>query len=196
MNAVLERNTVENVEKQQHNAMISERYRKLLDAVEDQFSTPVVEENGYAPATFAPQAPVLEETPALEQAPTVTEYSPVFTTEKFQRIEEVRQTEIPAPVARVEEKAVVKTASAVAAHYSLTPLAKLLMAAFTMVVVAMLVLISVNSHLLHQRRIRVKNLEEKREELLEKNEEIQRRIQELQTEESILQRAEQAGLLN
>ncbi len=195
MNAVLERSTVENVEKEQHNAMISERYRKLLDAVEDQFSTPVVEKNEYAPTVLAPKAPVLEETPILEQAPTVTEYSPVFTTEKFERIEQFNEAQV-RPVANVQEKAIVKAAPTAVAHYSLTPLAKVAMAVFTMVVVAMLVLIGINSQLMSQRRIRIKNLEEQREELIERNEEIQRRIQELQTEESIIQRAEQAGLLN
>ncbi len=195
MNAVLERNTVENVEEQQHNAMISERYRRLLDAVEDQFSTPVVEQNAYAPTVLAPKAPVLDETPTLEQAPTVTEYSPVFTTEKFERIEEYTAAQA-RPAVAAQEKAIVKAAPSAVAHYSLTPLAKVAMAVFTMVVVAMLVLIGINSQLISQRRIRIKNLEEQRQELIERNEEIQRRIEELQTEESIIERAEQAGLLN
>ncbi len=192
MNTVLERSTLEDVEKEQHNAMISERYRKLLDAVEDVFSASNVEEKEYSSAFFA-----LDNTPTVEQTPTVTEYAPVFTTEKFQRIEELqREVERTMPVATPSMKSTEKATTAVAAHYSLTPLAKIVMAAFTLVVVAMLALIGINSYLLNQRSIRLKNLEEQRQELLERNEEIQARIMELQTEESILERAEQAGLLN
>ncbi len=192
MNTVLERNTIESTEQEQHNAMIGERYRKLLDAVEDQLSTPVVEENAYVATTYAPQAPVLDETPTLEQAPTVTEYAPVFTTKKFEQIENTQAT-----VAPVEEtRAVVKAAPTAVAQYSLTPLAKIVMAAFALVVTAMLVLIGINSYLINQRSIRIQNLEEKKQELMERSEELQLRIQELQTEESIIERATQAGLLN
>ncbi len=197
MNTVLERNTLDNVQEQQHNSMINERYRKLLDAVEDVFSAPVVEEKEQDAPRYVSPAPVLNDTPAVEQAPTVTEYAPVFTTEKFTRVEEFQREErLAAPVADVQTKAVVKAAPAAVAHYSLTPFAKMAMAIFTLLVIAMLALIGFNSQLLSQRKIRLKNLEEKREELLERNEEIQQRIQELQTEESILERAAAAGLLN
>ncbi len=197
MNTVLERNTLDDVQQQQHNSMISERYRKLLDAVEDVFSAPVVEEKEQETPLFVSQAPLLNDTPAVEQTPTVTEYAPVFTTEKFARVEEFqREEELAAPIVDTQTKAVVKAAPTAVAQYSLTPFAKVAMAIFTLLVIAMLALIGVNSHLLSQRKIRLKNLEEKREELLERSEELQNYIQELQTEESILQRAEQAGLLN
>ncbi len=194
MNTVLERSTLETTEQEKHNAMINERYRKLLDMVEDQLSASTVEESGYAPLSIAPQAPVLEQAPALEQTPTVTEYAPVFTTEKLERIEQLCQEAI--PVADKQTKEVVKAATTAVAHYSLTPLAKLVMAAFTLVVVAMLVLIGINSRLMQQRGVRIKNLEEQRQELIERSEELQLRIQELQTEASILERATEAGLLN
>ncbi len=197
MNTVLERNTLDDVQQQQHNSMISERYRKLLDAVEDVFSAPAAEEKAQEAPLHVSQAPVLNDTPAVEQKPTVTEYAPVFTTEKFARVEEFqREEKVATPAVDTQTKAVVKAAPTAVAQYSLTPFAKVAMAIFTLLAIAMLALIGVNSHLLSQRKIRLKNLEEKREELLERSEELQSYIQELQTEESILQRAEQAGLLN
>ncbi len=197
MNTVLERNTLDDVQQQQHNSMISERYRKLLDAVEDVFSAPATEEKAQEAPLFVAQAPVLNDTPAVEQTPTVTEYAPVFTTEKLTRVEEFqREEKVATPAVDTQTRAVVKAAPTAVAQYSLTPFAKVAMAIFTLLVIAMLALIGVNSHLLSQRKIRLKNLEEKREELLERNEELRQYIQELQTEESILQRAEQAGLLN
>ncbi len=197
MNTVLERSTLENVEKEHHNAMISERYRKLLDAVEDVFSENTTETKDYEAPLFVPQSLSVDGTPTVEQTPTVTEYAPVFTTEKFERLEElVREEMLATPVATPQTKAVVKATPSAVAQYSLTPLAKVLMAAFTLLVVAMMVLIGINSNLMSQRRIRLKNLEEQKQELTERNEELRLRIMELQTEESILERAAEAGLLN
>ena len=82
------------------------------------------------------------------------------------------------------------------ASYSLTPFAKAAMAVFTAVVVIMLALISVNTQTIQRKTLRLKNLEEKKQELMERNEEIKRYIEELQTEESIVERATEAGLLN
>ncbi len=195
MEGLLERNTVENVEEEKHNAMISERYRKLLDAVEDQFSAVGVED-AYA-ATRVVEAPVREETPVVEQVPQVTEYTPstlassVFTTEKFERMEAV--TPVETNVAPVRAQA---TKVATEAHYSLTPLAKVAMAVFTLLVVAMLVLIGVNSQIIKNKSIRIKNLEEKKEQLIEQYQELNEYIAELQTEESIIQRATDMGLLD
>ncbi len=202
METVLERNTIENAEKQKHNAMINERYRRLLDAVEDQVSTPVKPaETTHAPA-YTPETPAYDTMPVAEQTPVVREYAPsqlaasVFTAEKFQRLEGF--AEAPAQnIAPVQQAtASVKTTTAPAVRYSLTPLAKLVMAIFTLVVVVMLTLIGVNSQAIQRKSIRLKNLEEKKQELMEKNEEIQRYIQELQTEESIIERATNAGMLN
>ncbi len=194
MEKVLDRQTIETTEKELHNAMINERYRKLLSAVEDQMATPMVEE-AYA-TTYAPEVPVYD-APATEQAPTVTEYQPsavaasVFTTEKFERLE--REV---SPVAPTQTKAVTKVQSGTLAQYSLTAFAKVAMAVFTLVVVAMLVLIGINSQTMRRQSVRIQNLEEKKQELVERNEEIQQRIQELQTDESILERAQQAGLID
>ncbi len=188
MNTVLEKTKIENAEKEQHNAMINERYRQLLDAVEDQFSTLAQTEYNAAPAK--------EETPAVAQTPSVKEYTPsalassLFTAERFERIEELQEKKAP------EVKAVVKAAPTSVAQYSLTPLAKAAMAIFTLLVIAMLALIGINSQIIQRKSVRLKNLEEQKQELMEQNEEIKRYIEELQTEESIIQRAIEAGLLN
>ncbi len=198
MNTVLDRNTIENVEKEKHNAMISERYRKLLNAVEDQFSTPTVEEKAYAP-TYVAEQTAYTAMPVAEQAPTVREFTPASATLTVERpvVEEMPQTNTFAPtyVAPVQPTAVTNVQKATQVHYSLTPLAKIAMAVFTFVVIAMLTLIAFNSYSIKQKNVKLKNLEEKKQELTERNEQIQRYIQELQTEESILERAAEAGLV-
>ncbi len=197
MEGLLERNTIETTEKERHNAAINERYRQLFDTVEEQLASPVQE--AYAP-TYAP-APSFDTMPEVEQSPAVATYAPsalaasVFTAEKFERVESFEREQAVAPV-EATPTAIVKAKPSAVVQYALTPFAKMAMAVFTLVVIAMLTLIGVNSQIIRQKSIRLQNLEEKKQELMEKNEEIQQYIRELQSEQSILQRAEQAGLLN
>ena len=186
-------------EAQKHNALINERYRKLQNAVADQFSsedtvqeekaTTVVEEK---PLYISPL-----NVATVEQAPQVTEYvapaaSALFTTQKFEAVKAYEAANV-APVEFVEP---VKAAEvAVEAHYSLTPLAKIVMAVFTFVIVAMLTMICVNTQIIRQKKIQLKNLEEKKDQLVEQSEEIQRRIEAAKSEEAILKYAEANGLL-
>ncbi len=201
MKTVLDRNTTE---QERHNAMISEHYRRLMDAVEDQLSDSVQEEVAYTATTYAPETPAYDTTPIVEQAPTVTEYTPsqvaasVFTAEKFERLENYADTRAIAPtaVAPAAPRTVTRVKQATEVGYSLTPLAKIAMAVFTFVVIAMLALISVNSQTIQRKSVRIRNLEEKKQELTERNEEMQRYLEELQTEESIIERAKDAGLID
>ncbi len=186
------------LEAQKHNAMIKERYRRLQNAEADQFAavenavraeTPVQEE----PALYI--SPSAVNTAVLEQAPTVTEYisptaSALFTTEKFERMTAYEEP-------TVQAAPVIKTAAAVStqAQYSLSPLAKAVMAVFTFVIVAMLTMICVNTHMLSQKRIKIKNLEEKKEQLVEQYEDIQRRIEAAQSEETIRDYALSQGMV-
>lgn len=196
MEQLLERTmqtTIGEQEAEQHNAQISERYRKLLSAENDQFS----EQNYAAPTVSDVIAPTVSETPVMEQAPQVTEFvhervtAPVFTADKFDLIRD--QAVQAAPVfAPVFEK---KAAVAVEAQYSLTPLAKVVMAVFTMIVIAMLTMICINTRLIENKSTRIKNLEKQREELVERNEEIQKRIEIAQSEETIRQYAESHGMV-
>jgi len=201
MKTVLDRNTAETMEKERHNALISERYRALLETVDGQHSTemPVMErESTYVPS-YTPTYEPVADTPATEQVPEVTTYTPstlassVFTAEKFERMAGYGEAVSDVPAKPVE---IIKPKTVTEVSYSLSAMAKVAMAAFTAVVVIMLALIGANTQTIQRKSIKLKNLEEKKQELMEKNEEIQRRIQELQTEESIIERATQAGLLD
>jgi outer membrane murein-binding lipoprotein Lpp len=187
-------------EAQKHNAMINERYRKLQDAVADQFSNDTTMQREANVETFVEEAPLYispSNVATLEQAPRVTEYvaptaATLFTTQKFEAVNtyeatQVKPVEISAPVQAAETSTEV--------HYSLTPLAKIVIAAFTFVVVAMLSLICVNTQIIRQKKIQLKNLEEKKEQLMEQSEEIQRRIEAAKSEETIRQYAEANGWL-
>lgn len=193
------------VEAQAHNALIRERYRRLQNAEAEQFTENHVTEERFsevsnveAPAVYA--APVTENVSEVEQVPQVTEFvhvrpeASVFTTDKFERLQ---QSERVAPsavsVAPVYVAPVTVSAVATEAQYSLSALAKIAMAVFTFVIVAMLTMICVNTQLINQKRIKLKNLEEQKEELLEKNEEIQRRIEQATSEDTIRQYAAANG---
>ena len=199
MEAVRERmytqvNEVE--EAQKHNAMINERYLRLQNAVADQIS------NDTTAQTEAKVETVVEETPlyispsnvaTLEQAPRVTEYvaptaAALFTTQKFEAVKAYEETQTPP----VEMLAPVQ-ATATEVSYSLTPLAKIVMAVFTFVIVAMLSVICVNTQIIRQKKVQLKNLEQKKEQLMEKSEELQRRIEAAKSEETIRQYAEANG---
>jgi cell division protein FtsL len=198
MELVRERQTIEttNVEAQKHNAQISERYRLLQSAEADQFS-----QVSYAePTAYA--APVVEETPVLEQMPQVTDFvhespaSPIFTAEKFENLmatPEVKEAVEAVVIPVLEEKA--KEVTAVTEHYSLSNWAKVIIAAFAAVVIALLSLIAYNSQIIHQKRIQIDGLEAKREQLLQEQEALEARIAEAYSEESILEWAQSQGMV-
>ncbi len=187
MNTLLEKATVETAEKERHNAMIQERYRQLLDAVESQLSA--TQEPTYPPV-YAPQAPVLEETPVAEQTPLVREYVSV------EREESARSAPVAISEPTISVHAVQKAATKAVAQYSLTPFAKAAIAIFTLLVVTMLLFIGLNTQTIQRKSVRLRDLEERRAELVEENEELLRSIEELQTEENILERAYRAGFID
>lgn len=188
-----------------HNAQINERYKRLQNAEANQFAEPTEEirdERTYSvrASLLTPEAPVLENTTAFEQFPQVTEFvrekvdSPVFTTEKFER---AMETSVPVAVQAPAVSPVQASVTAVArqSEYSLTTMAKVLMATFVAVVVMMLTLICVNTQIIERKSIQLKNLEKQREELVERNEELQRRIEVAQSEESIREYAISNGMI-
>ena len=202
MNTLFDRNTQEDQERVLHNSKINERYKEILGTVEGQFGKEEAAVNTvqtYAPVLDAPSVV----TPAMEQTPRVTEYTPtgvaasLFTTETLDRIAANPVEDTFAPTV-IMPQAVEVAAPVIEkeATYSLTPMAKVVMAVFAAVVVIMLALIGVNSQTIQRQSLRLRNLEEKKQELIERSEEVQRYIAELQTEESIIERATEAGLLN
>ena len=191
------------MEAQKHNAMIKERYRRLQDAEYNQFAR---ETQNVRASVLAPEAPVftstIEQTPAVEQMPQITQYvpkraeTPVFTMEKFAAVEN-HVVEMPvAPVQAVQAPVEVYTSAAVQQEeYMLTGTAKKALAIFGATVVAMLSMICVNSYVIRQKTIRIQNLEQKKEQLLDLNEEIQRRLDAATSDEAIAEYAQSQGMI-
>jgi len=178
-----------------HNAQINERYRRLQNAEADQFATPT--QQTYEPVLSVEPTVLPVETPAVEQAPQVTEYvrsyaqSPLFTTEKFDRVEELIQEETPVAAVKVVEN----TAVAQETQYALTHMAKVVMAAFAALVMIMLTLICVNSHVISRNEVEIQALELQREQLIEENAEIRALIENAQSDEVIREFAVQNGMI-
>ena len=188
-------------EAQKHNAMISERYRRLQDAEADQFgSTKAYTQSVTAPIA-TPEKTVSTtqvSAPEFAQQAKVVEYvrsrieTPVFTTEKFNTTVQDR-VETPVSSAPVEIGA--PTQAVQEEQYSLTRMAKAVMVAFATLVMVMLTVICINTHIINRKTIRIQNLEEKRQELIEQNAEIQRRIQNAQSEDTIREFALSQGMI-
>ena len=205
MNMLRERTELQKAEAekaQKHNDSINENFLKIKNLVHAQFEEDEVQD--VAAETVA--EPIVEEAPLyispsnvakLEQAPLVTEYaSPMaaalFTTQKYEMARENMEVH----TAPVEYTAPVQaTKRAVEASYALTPLAKVVMAAFTFVVVAMLAVIGMNTQIIRQKKLRIQNLEERKQQLVEQSQDIQRRIDAAQSEETIMQYALENGML-
>ncbi len=193
-------------EAQKHNAMIAERYRRLQDAEADQFAESYRTGDAVRASVLAPEAPVYTaptETPAVEQIPQVTEFvrarieTPVFTTEKFNGLKEeqaLENTVLPVQTAPVEIYAPTQ-AVATEAQYSLSAMAKAVLAAFVATVIVMLTLICVNTQLIRMKSVRVQNLEAQKEQLSEELAELQSRIEAAQSEEAIKQYALSNGMI-
>lgn len=179
---------------EQHNAMIKERYRKLQNAEADQFAKDSYTNDNAQPAFFVEEnvSAVVEQ----QEQNSARSTAPIFTAEKFDRMQGFTQESaytqtMATPVTTVKPVSV----AAVEERYGLTPLAKILMAVFTLIIVAMISLISVNTQIIQQKKIKIQNLEQKKERLMEQNEEIQRRIQEAQSDDAIRQYAESKGMV-
>ena len=201
MNMLRERTELQKAEAeraQKHNESINENFLKIKNLVHAQFE----EDEAQDIVAEVVEEPIVEEAPLyispsnvarLEQAPLVTEYaSPmaaaVFTTQKYEMAKENMQpVEFTAPVQATER--------AVEVSYALTPLAKVIMAAFTFVVVAMLAMICMNTQIIRQKRIRLQNLEEQKEELVNEVAEIEQRIEAAKSEEAIRQYALENGIV-
>ncbi len=182
MSTVLERKTIEKTEQQQHNAQISERYRMLLNAVEGQFAAPTK-----TPSMENPAHIQYEETPEATQTPEVIAYSPVFVTAGAKQAEPVRRVE-----GSIAQKNVV--AAHTSMEYSFSPLAKAMLVAVAVIVSVMLILVGVNSAIIRQRKVRLRNLETEKQEVLDENNEIAKYIQDLKSVENILKNAEELGI--
>ena len=195
------------LEREQHNAQIQERYRRILEAEEIQFDTPV-QASAQAPAyVSAPTiqtpyvAPIVNNTPVREQTPVVSEFpsrleNPAFTSQKYDNLE-ANYTPVIEPVQ--EAVPVQEVVSSVAVEpvesFSLTAKAKMVIGAVCATFVLMFSLVGVNTQIINQKAKQIKNLEKVRKELMEQNDELQLRIQNAQSEESIREYALSHGMI-
>lgn len=179
-----------------------------------------IQENTVRASVITPERPVVhtqtfQPIPTREQTPYVTEYvrtkAPqglldATTIERIQaQVERESVATYAAPTAPVYEQPTVisdikvnKTETAVRVaeeSYSLTTFAKLIMAVFATIVVAMLTLICVNTQLINQKNARLEELEIRKAELIEQNAEVQRRIAEAKSEETIQEYALSQGMV-
>ncbi len=187
-------NAQEREKAREHNEQISENYKNLQNAIESQFSVTYASPSpSYSAKTDF--APVQTEGNRVQQRPQVREYASqtmaetmVFTTEKFGQTEGTAYIN-PEEYA-TQEKALLKEES-----YSLTPLAKMIVAGFVAVVTLMLTMAAVNTRIINENNIKLRNLEQQKQELILKNEEIQRNIEKNTSEETIRKYAEEKGMI-
>ena len=142
--------------------------------------------------------------PAIEQTPQVTEYvreriqSPVFTTDKFNAVQEEQVVQRAQTVQAPAVMPTVTTQAAVSqeASYSLSSFAKKAIVAFAATVTVMMSLICVNTHIINQKRAQLEGLQAQKQELIEQNAELQRRIEEATSEETIREYAISQGMIS
>ena len=195
------------LEREKHNAQIQERFRRLREAEELQFDGRASAQ-AQAPVsapTYTYVAPVVNNTPVMEQTPTVKEYAtpmmPVFTTEKYANVATNAGTAT-LDMPKVEETAQMPTPvySVVGAmqaeeSFSLTTRAKMVIGAVCATFVMMFSLVGINTQIIKNNAKQIKNLEKTRKQLIDQNEELQKRIQMAQSEESIREYALSQGMI-
>ena len=196
-------------EAQKHNAQIRERYNRLLSAEADQLASetyaqaPVQEVRASVIAPEAPinVTPVTAETPVLEQVPQVTEFvreqvtASVFTTEKFERLQEnnpvmnsvAAETIAPTYVAPVFQSA----AAVEVEHYALSSFAKKVLAGVGAAVVALVSVIGINTHIINNKKAELRQLRSRQQELVNENARVQEEIEIATSEDTIRAWAEQ-----
>ena len=202
--AELERAQTMNAQKvaEEHNAMIKERYRRLQDAEAEQFANSTQDYSAQQRASaFAPVAPTYVSAPAVEQTPQVTEFvhasAPVFTTEKFNGMQQAEAVAT-APVAmQPMQVAYYAPAQAVEqeVQFAFTPMAKKICLAFAATITVMLSVIGVNTGIIKRNNARIQDLDRQEQSLRIKSQDLDRRIEEETSEETIIQYAEENGMI-
>jgi hypothetical protein len=186
----------DNREAELHNAQISERYQRLLNAENEQFGGHETAQRTYTTraSVLAPERPV-QDTRPFEQQPVVTEFrreieSPVFTTDKYEAVQD-SVVEFAPPV----EQMAVSEVVAPVEKYSINGFAKLVMAGVATVATLMLTVIGINSGIIAKNKIQLNALQERKAELVEENGEIMRRIEEATSEDTIRGWANEKGMI-
>ena len=171
----------------------------------EQFTAPAAPVAPVVPA--APEAPAAPVVKTQERAvPLTAQQKDLFTADTFRRVvsgaaeaQAAVQTPVQAPAfrpvyvqgeAKEQVKAVEKSAEKALESYSLTNAAKAVMAAFVVLLIA---LIGVNTRILNAKGAELTMLEEKKAELVEQSRELANRIEKATSEETIAAWAQANG---
>ena len=197
------------IEAQKHNAQIKERYARLLSAEADQLASETYVQKSVQEvraSVLTPEAPiainpVTAETPVLEQVPQVTEFvreqvsASVFTTEKFERLQENNPVMNSASVTAIAPTYVAPVFESTAAmeveQYSLSSFAKKVLVGVGAAVVALLSVISINTQIIGNKKAELQNLRIRQQELVNENARVQEEIELATSEDTIRAWAEQ-----
>ena len=184
-----------------HNAQIKRRYEQLRSTEESQLQESIqrAERDSFAARNFGGTATI--ERPIIEtpQAPTYSHSrveSSLFTTETRERTiarEKAESTVQTAPQAVAAMPVTVVSPVQKAETFSMSNFAKAVAAAFVVLVILMLSVIAVNSRSIQRKNVKIRQLEEQRQELIEESGEIQARIQEVTCEDYVARWAEANG---
>lgn len=203
MATALENRTQESIgvaqrEAELHNQRIKERYERLMSTEEDQLNESFSESKAFSSArassVLSPERPA-----EAEKTYTRTRVdSPLFTTETLERtLAESKAEQASAPVVQevaIAPVSVVSTKTNVAA-YSVSAFAKAVIAGFAVLVCVMLCIIGINSETIRRKNVKIRRLEDKRQELEEESEDILSRIEEVRSFEFIKTWAEANGFV-
>lgn len=202
-------------EAQQHNARIAERYARLQNlrnAQQEQCQeTETVQANTVTVDPVRPvftAQPTVAETPVMQQAPQITEYShetvsnPVFTSQRFDMWQQNAAPEMAAAIVQptyiptmVAPQPTTSTQTQATAQYSLSTFAKVVMAVFAAVVIAMISLICANSALINQKTVELETLQMQKAQLVREYDALCQEIQEEISQEAIYEYALENGMV-
>lgn len=219
MEILQERTQVQTVdtslEAQQHNARIAERYERLKNlrnAQQEQCQeTETVRASAITAEPVRPTTtaqPTVTETPVMQQTPQITEYAhaavnnPVFTNQRFETWQQNTAAEMVAPVVQpayiptmVAPKPTASTQTQAVEQYSLSTFAKVVMAIFAAVVIAMISLICANSALINQKTVELEALEMQKTRLIQEYDMLRQEIEEEISQEAIYEFALENGMV-
>jgi hypothetical protein len=206
-----------------HNALIKERYRQLQNAEETQLSESIsaAHESSYQATQTATQTVDSVRAPERPEQTTYEPYepightrveSPLFTTEMLEKtlryndehlgastqpIEKTASETVDVAAAPVQAAMPVSVASTAIQEetYGLSAFAIKMIAAFAAVVVVLLSIIGINSAIIRQKSVRLRELEEQKESLTEESAEMAQRLFAATSVETIMQWAEENGFI-
>lgn len=203
------------LEAQRHNSMIAERFERLKNLQNAQQAQCQETQTVQASAvtvepvrTVYESQPTVSQTPVMQQTPQITEYShetvssPVFTSQRFDVWQQNAAAEIAATVVQPTYIAPTVTAQPVTPaktqateQYSLSTFAKIVMAVFAAVVIAMITLICANSALINRKTVELEALQAQKAQLVQEYDALRQEIEAEISQEAIYEYALENGMV-